>query len=157
MKRLVPILILLFFAGCSRMRLVLPDNHLPLSAMSQFELNVYHVENIKSRCGKPDIIDFHNNVIVYISKYEEWGDGPFALFDIFDLFKDRDTEYWYLVLHTDSSEKLNLIGSIYYEKFEAPSDQKEQIRFFNPNQLDKWPPQKRETYQEITTYCAKIR
>ena len=146
-------IIQLIVAGCTHKILLSPSTHLNLAEMGDIKMDTFNLKTIKEHCGPPDVIDFKNNILIYISKYEMEED--FFIFAILSLFDDKETEYWYLVLHTDTAKGEYMKGEIYYEHFEPEDDDDDSGigGSFSTN----WPPKKRRTYVEIKAFCKQVK
>ncbi len=103
---------------------------------------------MKQLYGHPDIVDYKNNVLIYISKYRK-----FVPFD-----SDKAVKLYYFVFHTDSSNDENLQVEIYEEYFDLDSKIHYHqgkgpcvtLREMTGYDL-------RETYEKIQECCKKVK
>ena len=147
-KVIILILVSFLIGGCAmERRLVEPKEHIDIVELSHQSKEKLNLTTLKQIYGNPDVIDYENNVVAYVSKYELEEENPCLWILNFDPFGDSETEVWYLVLHTDSSTDESLKYEIFYEYFDPPS--KDDPPYF----MTKWPPRIHQNYQAIKSYC----
>lgn len=144
MKNILILIFILVLVGCAEWRLIDSNNSLDILKHKNITFDVYDLKTINKIYGKPDIVDFENNIVVYISRYRY--ESPISMLGSLPL----EYEVWYLILHTDYSESKQVKGEIYKEHFDKPGEKSKAPWLFNSY----W--SIRSSYQEILQFCEKV-